>query len=788
MIVSEKWLREWVNPDLDTAALAHCLTMAGLEVDSVTPVGEGLSGVVVAEIVSAEQHPDADKLRVCQVNTGSEIVQIVCGAPNAAAGLKAPLAQPGAVLPGNIKIKKAKLRGVESQGMLCSGAELTFSDDHDGLLALPADAPVGQSIVDYFDLDDHLIEIGLTPNRADCLSVMGVARDLAVLTGAPLQTAAIQQVPASIDDVFPVRVMNPEKCPRYIGRVVRGVDLSRPTPTYIVERLRRAGIRSIDAAVDITNYVMLELGQPMHAFDLDTLKGGIVVRDAEPDERIVLLDGEERTLRDGVLLIADEDKPLAMGGIMGGEGSGVSAGTTNLFLEAAFFAPQPMAGVAREYGLHTDASHRFERGVDYELPLCAMERATALVCELVGGMAGPVIDVTDPAHLPQREPVALRQMAIRKLLERDISDVEVTRILSGLGFEVFAEGDSWHCTAPAWRFDVEQEADLLEELARVIGYDQFPAVPLRAALNPIPIPEARQTLRALKARLMARGFSEAITFSFISPELHKAFNPETDPIALRNPISAELAVMRSSLIPGLVHAVAHNVKRQIQRVRLFESGMRFLPGEPFRQERRLALAITGTRAPESWASHAQSVDFFDLKGEVELLLAGGPRAPLFRPAVRPGLHDGQTAEVWLGDELVGVLGCLHPLTAKAWDVPARTFVAELDLERISDATVPSYSDISKYPEVRRDLAVVVAKSVPAASVLELVEAQAGPGLSHTVVFDTYQGDGIGEDEKSLALGLTFRDQSRTLTDDEISAALAQVVDSLEKELGARLRA
>ena len=788
MIVSEKWLREWVNPELDTTALAHCLTMAGLEVDSVTPVAEGLSGVVIAEIISAEQHPDADKLRVCQVNTGSETVQIVCGAPNAAAGLKAPLAQPGAVLPGNIKIKKAKLRGIESQGMLCSGAELTFSDDHDGLLALPADAPVGQSVVDYFDLDDQLIEIGLTPNRADCLSVMGIARDLAVVTGSILQGESIQEVPASVDDVFPVTVANPKKCPRYVGRVVRGVDQSRPTPTYMVERLRRAGIRSIDAVVDITNYVMLELGQPMHAFDLDTLKGGIVVRDALPDERIVLLDGEERELREGTLLIADEAKPLAIGGIMGGEGSGISAGTTNLFLEAAFFAPRPMAGRAREYGLHTDASHRFERGVDYELPRRAMERATALLCQIVGGSAGPIIDVTDPEHLPAQEPVVLRQSAIRKLLERDISDAEITRILSGLGFEVVAGGDSWQCRAPSWRFDMGQEADLLEELARVIGYDQFPAVPLRAALNPAPIAEARQTLRALKARLVARGFSEAITFSFISPELHKAFDPGVNPIQLRNPISAELAVMRSSLIPGLVNAVAHNVKRQTQRVRLFESGMRFLPGEPYRQERRLGLVITGSKAPEGWASHTQSVDFFDLKGEVELLLSGSPSTLIFKPAVRPGLHDGQTAEVWLGDELVGVMGCLHPLTAKAWDAPARTYVAELDLERVCQVTVPSYSEISKFPEVRRDIAVVVAKSVPAASVLELVEAQAGPGLSHTIIFDTYQGEGIGEDEKSLALGLTFRDQSRTLTDDEISAALAQVVDSLKKELGARLRA
>ena len=789
MILSENWLREWVNPDLDSEALAHCLTMAGLEVDAVTPLAEGLSGVVIAEIVSAEPHPDADKLRVCSVNTGSETVQIVCGAPNASAGLKAPLAQPGATLPGGIKIKKAKLRGIESQGMLCSGAELQLSDDHDGLLALASDAPVGTPIEVYLDLDDRLIEIGLTPNRADCLSILGVARDLAVATGAGFGAPPLEVVTPAITDTFPVEVLASAQCARYLGRVIRNVDISTPTPLYIGERLRRAGIRAIDAVVDITNYVMLELGQPLHAFDLDALEGGIRVRQAESGERITLLDGEERALSDGTLVIADHKKALAMAGIMGGEGSGIGAHTAHLFLEAAFFSPELMAGRARQYGLHTDASHRYERGVDPELAYRAIERATQLLLDCVGGEAGPVTDVSSPADLPVHEPVTVRAAAIQQMLGIDIPAEEVTRIFSGLGFavEVAADEATWSCTAPSWRFDMGREADLIEEIARIYGYDNIPVEPLRGAGSASAIAESKTPQTLLKQRLIARGFSEAITFSFVSPEQQRLIDPEIDPIALQNPISSDLAVMRTSLIPGLLSAAAHNVNRQQTRVRLFETGLRFLPDESLQQTPMLALLMCGSRLPEGWSAKTEPVDFYDLKGEVEALLGAADQPLTFRPMVRPGLHDGQTAEVRLGEQVIGVMGRLHPNAAKQLDLPDQTFVAELDLTAIADRSIPDYQEISRFPEVRRDLALIVKAETSASDVLDCARAAAGSSLADALIFDVYEGEGVAENEKSLAIGLTFREQSRTLTDEEINLSLSQVVESLGEKLGVKLR-
>ena len=789
MILSENWLREWVNPELDADALAHTLTMAGLEVDAVTPLVEGLNGVVVAEIVSAEPHPDADKLRVCRVNTGTDTVQIVCGAPNAAAGLKAPLAQPGAKLPGGIKIKKAKLRGVESQGMLCSGAELNLSEDHDGLLALAADAPVGTPIEDYLDLNDRLIEIGLTPNRADCLSIAGVARDLAVATGAEMSVPKIEAVSATIDHTLPIEVTAPADCPRYLGRVIRDVDVSRPTPLYMVERLRRAGIRSIDAVVDITNYVMLELGQPLHAFDLDALEGGIRVRHAEPEERISLLDGEERTLTPDTLVIADHQKALAMAGIMGGEGSGISGETRHLFLEAAFFAPELMAGRARHYGLHTDASHRYERGVDPELAYQAVERATQLFLECVGGEAGPVTDVTASTDLPKREPVILKSASIRRMLGVELAADEVTRIFSGLGFAVEADtdGGSWLCTAPSWRFDMGREADLLEEIARIHGYDNIPVEPVRGAASAVAAAESATPQSLIKQRLVARGFSEAITFSFVSPELQQLIDPDIDPVALKNPISSDLAVMRTSLIPGLLGAAAHNINRQQTRVRLFETGLRFMPGESLAQTPMLGLLLCGRRMLEGWSSNAGSVDFYDMKGEIEALLQATDQTLTFRSAVRPGLHDGQTAEILLGDEAVGVMGRLHPSAAKTLNLPEQTLVAELELASVVGRSLPDYQEISKFPEVRRDIAVIVNRETPSAAVLDTARASAGAALADARIFDVYEGDGVAENAKSLAIGLTFRDQSRTLTDEEINESLSQVIESLGEKLGATLR-
>ena len=787
MIISEQWLRTWVNPEATTQALSHKLTMIGLEVDGVATVAEPFSGVVVAEIISAEQHPDADKLRVCVVDAGDEHVQIVCGAPNARAGLRAPLAKVGAVLPGNFKIKKAKLRGVESQGMLCASAELTISEDNDGLMELPSDAPVGADIREYLSLDDKILELGLTPNRADCLSLRGVARDVAVAFDEALIEPEIAPVAATIDDQFPVAIDAPAKCPRYLGRVIKGVDLSKPTPDYMRNRLERAGLRSIDAVVDVTNYVMLEMGQPLHAFDLDQLSGGIVVRECREAEQLTLLDGTVQSLEPGTLLIADHEKPLALAGIMGGEDSGVSESTTSLFLESAFFTPELMAGRARSYGLHTDASHRYERGVDFQLQWQAMERATRLLIETVGGEAGPVTEVSSDGDLPINDAVLLREEQIEKLLGLRIERFEVERILQGLGFWIVTQEQGWLCTAPSWRFDMGLEVDLIEELARVIGYDAIPAQRLTGELIATPVPETRRALRSAKNDLVARGYFEAVTFSFVEPQLQATFDPQTPPVHLKNPISADLAVMRTSLIPGLLKAIAHNVSRQQSRVRLFETGLRFLPGDEIAQTPMIALAASGLRDAEGWSAGKEATDFFDIKGSVEALLGSLGQRLSFEACVFPGLHDGQSAAILVDGHAVGRMGTIHPNVGKLLGLPASTVVAEMEQSAVTALAMPEYDDISKFPETRRDLALVVDKGVASGDVMTLIRDTAGGLLTKLDLFDVYDGAGLAEGKKSLAIGLTFQGQSRTLDETEVSGAVDQVLDSLREKLGIELR-
>ena len=788
MIISEQWLRTWVSPQVATDALSHKLTMIGLEVDSIEGAAEAFSGVVVAQIIAAEQHPDADKLRVCTVDAGDETVQIVCGAPNARAGLVAPLAKVGAVLPGNFKIKKAKLRGVESQGMLCAGAELTISEDNDGLMELPADAPIGADIREYLSLDDQVIELGLTPNRADCLSIRGVARDVAVAFDEDLHEPAIPPVESTVADTLPVAIDATAKCPRYLGRVIKNVDLSRPTPDYMRERLERAGLRSIDAAVDVTNYVLLELGQPLHAFDLDRLTGGIVVRECKPGEVLTLLDGTEQTLQPGTLVIADHAKPLALAGIMGGADSGVAESTTNLFLESAFFTPELMAGRARSYGLHTDASHRYERGVDFQLQRDAMERATQLFIDAMGGEAGPLTEVVSDADLPVNEAVLLRETQIEKLLGISIDRVEVERILEGLGFWIVAHEQGWLCTAPSWRFDIGLEVDLIEEIARIIGFDAIPAQPIQASLIPVGVPETRRALRMTKNDLVARGYFEAVTFSFVAPEVQAYFDPELSPIPLKNPISADLAVMRTSLIPGLLKAIAHNASRQQSRVRLFETGLKFIPGDgDAEQTPMLALAVSGLRDTEGWSTEKAAADFFDVKGTVEGLLANLGDRLTFEASVFPGLHDGQSAAILIDGEPVGRIGAVHPSVRKAMGIPANTVVAEVLQSVVTKVAMPAYDDISKYPETRRDLALVADKGITSAEVLSTIRAAAGTLLTKLDLFDVYEGTGLAEGKKSLAIGLTFQDQSRTLDESEVSSAIDQVLDSLREKLGIELR-
>ncbi|MCF6754994.1 phenylalanine--tRNA ligase subunit beta [Pseudomonas balearica] len=791
MKFSEQWLRTWVNPDVSRDELVARLSMVGLEVDAVTPVAGEFSGVVVGEVLSTEQHPDADKLRVCQVSNGAETFQVVCGAPNVRPGLKIPFAMIGAKLPGDFKIKKAKLRGVESNGMLCSETELQIGSDDSGLMELAAGAPVGADLREYLDLDDVSIEIGLTPNRGDCLSLAGLAREVGAIYGAEVRSVDFAAAKVVHQDVRPVEVLAPKACPRYLGRVIRNVDLSRPAPLWMVERLRRSDIRSIDAVVDVTNYVMLELGQPLHAFDLDEIKGGIRVRMADEGEKLVLLDGQEIVLRSDTLVIADHERPLAIAGVMGGEHSGVSASTRSIFLESAFFDTIALAGKARSYGLHTDASHRFERGVDSQLPRRAMERATNLLLEIVGGEAGPIVEAVSEGDLPNIALVTLRAERINQMLGLELDHGEVVRLLTSLGLTVAQEAEGrWQVSVPSHRFDISLEIDLIEELGRLYGYDRLPVRYPQARLAPVAKPEARAELPLLRRLLVARGYQEAITYSFIDPKLFELFSPGVKPLELANPISADMSAMRASLWPGLVKALQYNLNRQQARVRLFEAGLRFVGqlGE-LRQENMLAGVVCGSRHPEGWANEQVEVDFFDVKADVEALLgaAGAGRDFRFVRDEQAVLHPGQTARIERNGRLVGYLGALHPKVARALGIEQRVYLFEVSLAEIREGRLPNFQELSRFPEVRRDLAIVVARDIAADEILSCVRDCAGETLRELRLFDVYQGKGIDPLSKSMAVGLTWQHSARTLNDDEVAAAMERIITTLEERFNATLR-
>ena len=791
MKFSEQWLRGWVNPQVGRDELVARLSMAGLEVDSVTPAAGVFSGVVVGEVLSTEQHPDADKLRVCQVSNGSQTFQVVCGAPNVRPGLKIPFAMIGAELPGDFKIKKAKLRGVESNGMLCSQAELQVGEGNDGLMELPADAPVGEDIRVYLNLEDASIEVDLTPNRGDCLSLAGLAREVGALYAAQVTRPVVAVVPAAHDEVRSVEVLAPAACPRYLGRVIRNVDLSRPTPLWMVERLRRADVRSIDAAVDITNYVMLELGQPLHAFDLAEINGGIRVRMAEEGEKLVLLDGQEVALRSDTLVIADHTRALAIAGIMGGEHSGVTAKTRDLFLESAFFDQIAVAGKARSYGLHTDASHRYERGVDWKLAREAMERATGLLLEITGGEAGPIIETVNEQYLPSIAPITLRAARISQMLGMEMDSAEIERLLSALGLTITAEGaGQWRVEVPSHRFDISLEVDLIEELARLYGYNRLPVRYPQARLAPQAKAEARSDLPELRRLLVARGYQEAITYSFIDPKQFELFSPGVEPLLLANPISNDMAAMRASLWPGLVKSLQHNLNRQQDRVRLFESGLRFVGQlEGLKQEPMLAGVVCGSRLPEGWAQGRDVVDFFDVKADVEAVLgfAGALDAFTFVPGTHPALHPGQTARIERDGREVGYVGAIHPELSKNLGLDRPVFVFELVLAEVALGKMPKFHELSRFPEVRRDLALLADRDVAASAVLDVIRENAGEWLTDLRLFDVYQGKGIDPHRKSLAVGLTWQHPSRTLNDDEVNTTTQNILTSLEKRLNATLR-
>jgi phenylalanyl-tRNA synthetase beta chain len=790
MKVSENWLREWVNPSIATEEIASQLTMAGLEVDGVEDLTPSFSNVVVGEITAIEQHSDADKLRVCQVSDGETISQVVCGAPNARLGLKIPFAQVGAVLPGNFKIKKAKLRGVESFGMLCAETELEIGTDSDGIMELPLDAPVGKAIAEYLDLNDKVIELDITPNRGDCFSMLGVAREMGVLNHLDITAPDATEIASVNSDTVAVTLSASEHCPSYAGRVIRNVDMSVPSPLWMQEKLRRAGLRSIDAVVDVTNYVLLELGQPMHAFDLAKLTGSIDVRLAKAGEKITLLDDQQIELKEGSLVIADDSGPQALAGIMGGKDTSVTSATTDVFFESAFFTPHLIAGRARAYGLHTDTSLRYERGVDFAGQTRAIERATGLILSIVGGEPGPVIQVVDEAKLPDRSPVMLRKARIKRVLGLEFTDAEVEENLSRLGMQVSAVDEGWVVDPPSWRFDISIEADLLEELARLYGYNRLPVAAPTVALSLKEGDESKIELSTLRDDLISRGYSEAVTYSFIAPELLAKFEPDATPVELMNPISADMAVMRTSLWPGLVSTITHNLNRQQESVSFFESGLRFVKtGDKLEQDKMLAGAICGWREAENWANKPEKVDFYDIKGDVEALLSHTRERQVFTFEAREhsALHPGQSAAIVKQGKVIGWVGAIHPQLQQQLDLTEVVFLFEIELAAIQTAKLPEFSELSKFPEVRRDIAIIVDESVTGDQVMNVIREKGGENLTDLTLFDIYRGKGIEIQRKSLALGLTFRDSSRTLKDEDINKIIDQVIESLSASCGATLR-
>jgi phenylalanyl-tRNA synthetase beta chain len=790
MRISHSWLREWL-PELalDAQALGDRLTMAGLELDALEPAAPACTEVVVGRVQSVEQHPDADRLRVCQVEDGSgQIFQVVCGAPNVEAGMLVPFARVGAELPGGLKIKAARLRGVESQGMLCSPAELGLAESSDGLMPLPMDAPLGQDIRVYLDMDDPILEIDLTPNRADCLSMRGVAREASILTQTKLQAPDFEAVVPGTEQVFPVSLKAEDACPRYAGRVLRGIKGGARAPLWMRERLRRAGVRSISAPVDITNYVMLELGQPMHAFDLAKLDGEIRVRLAEAGEQLTLIDGQDVSVEAGTLLIADASGPLAVAGVMGGAESAVSDETVDVFLESAYFDPQSISGRARSLGLHTESSHRFERGVDPELQIVALDRATQLLMQIAGGTPGPVVEASAQARLPWREPIVLRRERIGRLLGLEYEDQQVVDILVGLGCAVEANAGGWRVTPPSQRFDLSIEVDLIEELARVRGYDQVPE--RRAALRPAIAPrgEARVGLPRLRECVRALDYQEAITYSFIDSNSAQLFAPAEEPIVLANPISAELAVMRPSLWPGLVAALNYNRKRQQSRGRLFETGLRFLRRDGILQQQpMLAGAAYGSVLPEQWGVEARALDFFDIKGDVEALLARVGVQADYVADEHPALHPGQSARVVLDGQNIGWIGMLNPELERKLELEQPFGLFELDVEAMSLGNVPHFASLSRFPAMRRDLALIVEEGVAAGDVQSAIEALGVAEVREVQLFDVYAGKGIENGYKSLAFGLIFQGFSSSLTDDGVETILSRIMDELSRRFAAKPR-
>ncbi|MFW6698261.1 phenylalanine--tRNA ligase subunit beta [Acinetobacter pittii] len=792
MKISENWLRTWVNPAIDSETLSDQLTMLGLEVDELAPVAKPFTGVVVGEVLTVEQHPDADRLRVTTVNIGSgEPLQIVCGAPNVRAGMKAPVATIGAVLPGDFKIKKGKLRGVESQGMLCGASEINLEDKIDGLLELPADAPVGINIREYLKLDDNVIDISITPNRGDCFSIRGIAREIAVINQLQMNEPDIKSVEATIADEKKV-VISTEGAPRYLGRVIKNVNVKAATPEWMEQALARSGIRTHSILVDVTNYVLMELGQPMHAFDLAKIEGTVHVRQAQPQEKLQLLNDQEVELQEDIMVIADDQKALAIAGIMGGLASSVTDDTTDIFLESAFFAPLAIAGRARRFGLHTDSSQRYERGVDFELPLIAMNRASQLIQELAGGEFGPITVAEKTEILPKREAIELKQAQVDQLLGYQLTADFIADALNRLGCEVTvkAEGE-WSVVPPSHRYDMAIYQDLIEEVARIDGYDNIqislPSMDVQLAKyqDRFEIAELRQTIVTL-------GYQEAISFSFADAKLEKQLNPQVNPLMLANPISSDLAAMRSTLLSSLIPCVQYNLNRQQSRVRFFELGLRFdyqdaKSIEDLKQIPTLALVAVGSQQPESWHVKPQPMDFFDFKGEIEEILAAGRVKVEYVRSERAWLHPGQSAEILVDGQSIGYLGRLHPSLENELDL-STTWVAELDQTAVLQSYVSNFTELSRFPSIRRDIALLISDNINVRDIQQLIEKTGGELLGSTWLFDVYTGQGVEEGKRSLAFALLWQHPSRTLEDAEIKSGMDNIIQVLENTYQATLRA
>jgi phenylalanyl-tRNA synthetase beta chain len=784
MKFSENWLRTWVNPAISSDDLAHLLTMAGLEVEAMESVAPPFNNIVVGEVIAVVKHPNADRLNVCQVNVGeSEPLTIVCGANNVAVGIRMPCARIGAVLPGDFRIRQAKVRDVESFGMLCSAKELGLAEESEGLWLLPADAPVGQDLRRYLDLEDRALTLKLTPNRSDCSSIRGIARDVAALTGSALHAPLMAPVSGVIAERRPVKVEDAQACPLYCGRIVRDINAAAPTPLWMRQRLERSGIRGINAVVDITNYVLLELGQPMHAFDLAKLSGPICVRHARNEETLTLLNAQTITLDSNVLVIADDQGPLALAGIMGGEASAVETTTGDIFLESAFFTPEAIAGRARRFGLATDSSFRFERGVDYAATREAMERATALILEICGGQAAEITEVQ--GALPERSAIALRSSRVARILGVELTHEQIAKLLQRLQFDFSETGETFSIQPPSFRFDLTIEEDIVEELARVYGYEQIPARAPEAAMIMLPDTEAVRPLARIQQLLVDRDYQEIISYAFLEAEVEQNLCGNPAPLALQNPIASNLAVMRSSLIGGLIDALRFNLNRKQSRVRLFESGACFFKTvSGYGQEQRLAGMAYGSALPEQWGMSERPVDFYDVKADVVALFS--PAQPSFRPETHPALHPGRSARLYLDAQPVGWIGELHPQWCQQYDLPQAPVWFEIQQSAILSHRVYQMQGIPRFLPVRRDIAVLVDEGVNVQQLFDVMHAAQAPLVADIELFDLYRGKGVEPGKKSLAFRVLLQDTQKTLTDAEIDASMAILIAVLEKE-GAQLR-